>query len=116
MSRPTKVLLGITTLVPLAYICFLYVTLFLHISSLILGIPRRNIFLELYNSLFFVHFGMMLWLVLLMLIYVIHIARNRALKNEMKAVWVTAVCMGNVFAMPVYWYFHIWGKRQPIIL
>jgi hypothetical protein len=116
MNKPTKVLFAISTLLPLAYVCFLFVALFLHLSSLIVGIPRRNIFLELFQTLFFVHFGMMAWLAILTLVYVIHIARNPALTNEMKAVWVTAVGVGNVFAMPVYWYFHIWGKRVPRML
>ncbi len=116
MSKHTKVLLGIGTLLPLSYVCFFFVLLYLHASSLILRIPERSPFTGLFPGLLLVHFGMMLWLLILTIIYVIHIARNPALKNEMKAVWVTAVCVGNVFTMPFYWYFHIWGKRPLIMM
>ena len=112
MRKPTKLLLAFITLLPLAYVIFLFAALFLHIANLILGIPERNIFLELFHTLFIIHFGMMLSIVVLTIVYVVHIARNSSLKNEMKAVWVTAVCMGNVFAMPVYWYLQIWRKDQ----
>lgn len=110
MRKPTKLLLAFITLVPLAYVIFLFATLFFHITNLILGIPKRNVLMELFDTLLIIHFGMMLWIVVLTIVYVVHIARNSSLKNEMKAVWVTAVCMGNVFAMPVYWYLQIWRK------
>ena len=112
MRKPTKLLLAFITLLPLAYAIFLFTALFLHIANLIIGIPERNIFLELFDTLFILHLGMMLWIVVLTIVYVLHIARNSRLKNEMKAVWVAAVCMGNVFAMPVYWYLQIWRKAQ----
>ena len=108
--KTTKLLLALVTLVPLAYVLFLFVTIFLHVSSLLVGIPERNIFLELFETLFLFHLGMMLWIAVLTIVYAVHIARNEALKNEIKAVWVTAICFGNVLAMPIYWYLQIWKK------
>ena len=71
-------------------------------TSLIFGIPERNIFLEWFDTLFIMHLGTMLWIMVLMVFYVVHVVKNPVLKNEMKAIWAVVVFMGSVFALPVY--------------
>ena len=115
MNKPTKLLLGLATLWPLAYAVFLFVSLFLHFTSMLFGVPQRNIFVELFDHMFFVHLGTMLWIVALTVFYVVHVVKNPALKNDMKAVWAAAVAMGGVFAMPIYWYLFIWRTRKTAI-
>ena len=112
MNKPTKLLLGLATLLPLAYVIFLFVSLFIHFTSMIFRIPARDIFVEWFDPMFIVHLGAMLWIMVLTVIYMVHIAKNAVLKNEMKAIWVMAVFMVNIFAMPIYWYLYIWRRRK----
>jgi hypothetical protein len=112
MNKPTKLLLGIATIWPLAYAIFLFVSLFFHFTSMIFGIPKRNVFLELFDTMFIVHLGTMLWIMVLTVFYIVHVIKNPVLKNEMKAIWAAVVFMGSVFAMPVYWYLYVWRDRK----
>ena len=112
MNKPAKLLLGIATLLPLAYTIFLFISLFLHITSLIFGVPKRNIFLELFDTMFIVHLVTMLWIIVLTVFYIGPVVKNPVLKNEMKARWVVVVLMGSVFGIPVYWYLNIWRDRK----
>ena len=112
MNKPIGLLLGIATLWSLAYTVFLFVSLFLHFTSMVFGIPQRNIFLEFFDTMFIVHLGTMLWIIALTVFYIVHVVKNPVLKNEMKAIWVVAVLMGSVFAMPVYWYLHVWRDKK----
>ena len=114
MNTPTRLLVGTATFLPLAYSVFLFVSLFLHFTSMIFGVPQRNILLELFDIMFIVHLGTMLWIIVLTVFYIAHVVTNPVLKNEMKAIWVVAVFMSSVFAMAVYWYLHIWrAKKEP---
>ncbi|HYE74548.1 MAG TPA: hypothetical protein VEF04_14510 [Blastocatellia bacterium] len=112
MNKPIKLLLGIATLLPFAYVIFLFISLFLHFTSLIFRIPQGSIFVDWFDTMFIVHLGAMLWIMVLTVIYMVHIVKNPVLKNEMKAIWAVAVFMVNVFAMPFYWYLNIWRERR----
>lgn len=114
MNKAIKLLFGFATLLPLAYVIFLFISLFLHFTSLIFGIPERNIFVEWFNTLLVMHIGAMLWILILTVIYMVNIVKNPALKNELKAIWAVAVVIVNVFAMPVYWYLYIWRAEKEL--
>ena len=57
--------------------------------------------------------GMLLLLVTLS-VFIADVFKNNKVKKDLKAVWVIILLMGNLIAMPIYWYLYIWrdGKRK----
>jgi hypothetical protein len=45
--------------------------------------------------------------------FVSHIYRNDRLSDQQKSLWTTIVLLGNVFAIPFYWWLYIW--RGPTV-
>jgi len=62
-----------------------------------------------FNLIVPMHFLTMLVGILLMVIYIIMALRNEHLVGNAKLLWVLILFMGNMFAMPMYWYLYIWN-------
>ena len=44
----------------------------------------------------------------LLVVYIIDVFKNKKVKNDIKALWAIILILGNVIAMPIYWYLYIW--------
>jgi len=60
------------------------------------------------NIIFPLHFLTMIWIFVLVAIYIKHIFKTGVVPQEKKALWAVVIFMGNMVAMPVYWYLYIW--------
>ena len=99
-----KMILGVVTLVPLAY----FITLVGYIVRLLLS-PVDFTQSEYFPILVCVHVTVCLWSYSLDAYYVVHAVRNVSLKRQQKTKWVIILVVLNVFALPVYWYQYIWS-------
>jgi hypothetical protein len=112
MKKPTKILLGIATLWPLLYIIIFFAFMLSQAflisfrGDLSPGGPPTGFFI-----LFGLHLLTMLWIVALLIIYIINVFKNERVNKDKKALWAVVIFLGNMFAMPVYWYLYIW--REP---
>ena len=50
-------------------------------------------------------------LALTTLVYIAHILKNPALSERGKVAWSLANTVLGPFAMPLYWYLHVWRRR-----
>ena len=66
----------------------------------------------MFMALFAMHFATMLEIFALLVIYVIHLFKTAAMPQDRKALWAVVLFLGNMFAMPVYWYLYIWKPLQ----
>ena len=113
LSKSTKILLGLATLWPFIYMIFF----FAYIFSMILWAPRADAETEssafpvLFGILMVVHVFTMLWIVGLTIIYMVDVFKNERVEKDYKVLWAVVIFMGNMFAMPIYWYLYIW--REP---
>lgn len=114
MNKLTKLLLGFITIVPLLYTVFLFVGLAQAFYSMLTPGPSQGFLFRWFNSFFIIHLIMMLWNFAQIVFYMIHVAKNDALKNELKAIWAVLIFMGSVFVIPVYWYLNIWRERKEL--
>lgn len=105
-------MIGLASLWPLIYLCafiLFFVAMFL---SFAIGAdgprtePPKVILL-----IFPLHFLTMLWIFGLMVFYIYNIFQNERIDGEKKALWAVVIFLGNMIAMPVYWYLYIW--REP---
>lgn len=49
----------------------------------------------------------------LMVFYLVHLFRRSGLDSHQRVIWLVAIVFLNVWAMPFYWYFHIWLRAPP---
>lgn len=111
MKKSTKILLGLATLWP-----FIYMILFVaFVFSMILWAPSsegQKSGVPLSFAVFMVfHVLTMLWMVGLTIIYMVDVFRNERVEKDYKVLWAVVIFMGNMFAMPIYWYLYLW--REP---
>lgn len=110
MKKPTKILVGLATLWPVVYmfLFFLFIvsTVFFVLPSTTreVGPPAAFVVLTL------LHVLTMFVIMALMIIYIVDVFRNERVDKDKKVLWAVVLFMGNVIAMPVYWYLYIWKE------
>lgn len=63
--------------------------------------------------IFALHFLTMLEIFVLLVIYIVHVFKTDRVPQDKKALWAVVLFLGNMIAMPVYWYLYIWKERRP---
>lgn len=108
MKKPLKIFIGLASLWPVIYFCAFILFFVVTFLSFAVGAdePPEIIFLIIP-----LHFLTMLWIFGLIVFYIYNIFQNDRIDGEKKALWAVVIFLGNMIAMPVYWYFYIW--REP---
>ena len=113
MKKPTKILLGLASLWPLVYIVFFFIfvlsSFFFLSSSAGQGVGPPVSFMVI----FLLHLLTMLWIMALTVFYIVNVFRNERVDKDKKALWAVVLFMGNMIAMPIYWYLYIW--KEPAV-
>lgn len=108
-----KVLLGILSLWPVAYMVLFFLVIFS--TVLFLPEPGSSGPPPLIALIFPLHLLTMLVVVGLMVFYIVDVFKNKRIENDKKALWAIVLFMGNMLAMPVYWYLFIWKSAAPAV-
>jgi len=64
----------------------------------------------LFMLIFPLHILTMLWLMALTVFYMVNVFRNERVDKDQKVLWAVVLFMGNIIAMPIYWYLYIWKE------
>lgn len=112
VSRVWAVLIGLLTLWPFAWFAAFFVTVF----ALIAQVPRTPpgpgaqppALLAYFPLLFVAHGVTMLVCAGLLVFYIAHVFKNRTLAEDRRVLWTIIIFLGNIGAMPFYWYLHVW--------
>lgn len=114
MKTPTKLLLAAATLYPLAYM-FAFVAVWLFLLASAVGGHFPELFAKhphgpppWFLGLFAVHLLTMFWVLGLLIFYIQDVFKNPRLDEQKRVLWALVLFMGNMVAMPVYWYVYIW--------
>jgi hypothetical protein len=54
------------------------------------------------------HFLTMFEIAVLLVIYIRHVFKTDRVPQDKKSLWAVVLFLGNVVAMPIYWYLYIW--------
>jgi hypothetical protein len=113
MKKSTKILLALATLWPFVYMILFFVMIF----SMVMFMPTQSgeeseapTFILI---IFPLHLLTMLWIMALTVFYIVNVFRNDRVDKDKKALWAVVILLGNMIAMPVYWYLYIW--REPSV-
>src|SRR5262245_16588551 len=111
MSKGKAIALAVLTSWPIAYIVLFICTAFVMILSDGTGggqstmSPVERIILPL-------HFLTMLVMLALLVVYGSDVFKTDRISQDKKPLWVVVLFLGNVIAMPVYWYVYIWKASK----
>jgi len=110
MNKPLKILLGMATIWPAIYMVLFFVTAFSAIFS-----PGGAPTPFPIGSAGFIaaHLFTMLLSMGLMAFYIFRVVKSDRLDNTRKIIWTLLIFMAGAFAMPVFWYLHVW-REQPV--
>ena len=111
MSKSKALVLGGLTLWPIAYMVLFMCVMFTQV--VLMGFadkPPSGEMPTLIKIIFPLHFLTMIWVFVLVAIYIRHIFKTDAVPQDKKALWAVVIFLGNMVAMPVYWYLYIWKK------
>ena len=112
MQKSTKVLLGIATFWPIAYMVLFFV--FIFSAFWLLGGGGGDSGIQPAFALIFgLHLLTMLLIMALTVFYIVDIFKNNRVEKDKKALWAIVIFMGNAIAMPIYWYLYFW--KEPAV-
>jgi hypothetical protein len=63
--------------------------------------------------IFPLHFLTMLEIFALLAFYIVHVFKTDRVSQDKKALWAVVLFLGNMIAMPIYWYLYIWKEPTP---
>jgi len=106
-----KVTLGIVAFWPIIYLFFFVIYSFSQISKIYEATGEGMLPSESSFPIWLSFLGVVSILTALV-IYVIDVFKNNKVKKDLKAVWAIILFVGNVIAMPIYWYLYIWKDEK----
>lgn len=118
MKKPAKIFLGIATLWPIIYMFLFFIFIFSQVFtnfSTPESTAHQSSFPGEIKIIFGLHFFTMLWIFGLLAIYIINVFKNDRVTKDKKALWAVVLFLGNMFAMPIYWYLYIWREPKETI-
>ena len=112
MSKTIKLLLGLITLWPFAYMILFFITI---ISTILFtrGVGPETGPPPLIALILPLHILTMLVIMALTVFYMVNVFRNERVGKDLKVLWAVVLFLGNVIAMPIYWYLYIWKDGLP---
>lgn len=106
LSQPVKLIVGALTLLPFAYMVYFFV-------SMVSAVGTESGGLDNFDLMFRLHLGTMLLIFALMIFYIVYLFRTPRVPQDKKALWAVVLFMGNMIAMPVFWFLYVWRDSKP---
>jgi hypothetical protein len=107
MKKSIALIWGLLTLLPFAY--------FVYFISVVGGLEPAKSAAEAeaeFNSIFRLHMLNMLLILGLIISYIIYLFKTDRVAKDKKALWAVVLFMGNLLAMPIFWFLYVW---RPIL-
>jgi hypothetical protein len=112
LNRPVALLIGLITLAPWAYFVFLMVSVMPRLAAVPASGASAADFLVHFRIIWRLQVLMLLVFFGLMIVYIVHLFRSDRVPPDKKALWAVVLFLGNLFAMPFYWYSYMWPRRD----
>jgi hypothetical protein len=99
-STPTRLLVGALTLVPFCY--------FLYFAAWMSSLPNSfTTSPDIFDRLFRIHMIATTATMLLIAASLVYLFRTRRVPQAKKALWAVVLVLGNMIALPVFWYVYV---------
>jgi hypothetical protein len=107
LSQPFKVVIGALTLWPFLYILIFIGVAFVSVVGARESGPSTGFPIG-FALLFAAHFLTMLLMFGLVAFYVAFLFKTDRVPSDKKALWAVVLFLGNMIAMPVFFWFYVW--------
>src|SRR5687768_5537935 len=112
LNRPLALLVAVLTIAPWAYFVFFLSHFMPAFGTMSASSSPPDQFFQDFNLIFRLHLVMMALIVALMAVYIVHLFRTDRVPSDKKALWAVVLFLGNLLAMPVYWYLYMWPRSS----
>ncbi len=109
MKRVLALFWLLLTLAPIAYIFFF---VFFSFSMLATGAHSFQQTKEQFDFIFMLQMIAILGSWALVASYVVYLFRSSYVPQEKRALWAVVLFLGNMIAMPIFWYLYVWRPLQ----
>jgi hypothetical protein len=117
LSRSVKVAIGVLTAWPVLYI-FLFFGFIAASMIWMSWLPKEG---GAHSSglpvafllLFAAHFATILLMFGLIAFYIIYLVKTDRVPQDKKVLWAAVLFLGNMLAMPVFFYLYVWPEEWP---
>jgi hypothetical protein len=113
MSRGKAIALAVFTIWPIVYMVLFMGAMFWMVMSDFSGGGHSGRPPTLFLIIFPLRLLTMLEVFALLVICIVHVFKTDRVPQDQKALWAVVLFMGNVIAMPIYWYLYIWRAPEP---
>jgi hypothetical protein len=117
LSRPVKVVIGVLTAWPVLYIFLFFgfiVASMIWMSQLPKGGGADSSGPPIaFLLLFAAHFATILLMFGLIAFYIVYLFKTDRVPQDKKALWAAVLFLGNMMAMPVFFYLYVWPEEWP---
>jgi hypothetical protein len=118
MSRSSKLFIGILSFLPI----ILLVILFFMVLRLFPAFidwsnkgdnyePAPQEVFSLFGPLFIVGFGMGILSFGLLIFFIMHLIRNKAMDSTERIIWILVFLFAGIVGYPIYWYMRVWKNE-----
>jgi len=114
LNRPVAILVALLTLAPWGYFVFFFSYVMASFPTIPNAAEPPEQFLREFSTIFQLHMIVMALIVALMAFYMVHLFRSDRVPADKKALWAVVLFLGNLLAMPVYWYLYMWPKANEV--
>ena len=112
MQRRTKIVLGIVSVLPLAYM-FVFIAAMAGFVFIGFGESHNASAPLAFKIVMAVHLAVMAIMFALMIFYVVYLFRMTRQTEAQKILWALFLFIGNIIAFPVFFYLYIWREAEP---
>ncbi|MCE9556131.1 MAG: hypothetical protein K8T91_22510 [Planctomycetes bacterium] len=113
MSKGKAIVLAVFTAWPLLYVFMFFCLIFAIMVSGFSDANRQSGPPAIFWIIFPLHFFTMCEIAVLLVIYIRHVFKTDRVPQDKKALWAVVLFLGNMIAMPIYWYLYIWREERP---
>lgn len=112
ISRGAAVFIGFFTSLPILYLFYFFAVIIYMIFIHGKGLGGN---FQIHPALIIIpHLAMMLLIICLLIFYIIYLFKTERVPNDKKTLWAVVLFLGNIFAMPFFWYLYIWRKPNAL--
>jgi hypothetical protein len=111
MSRGKAITLAVFTAWPVVYVILFMCMMFGMVMPAFRGGRSSGPGLA-FGIIFPLHLLTMLEIFVLLAIYIVYLFRTNRVAQDKKALWAVVLFLGNMIAMPVFWYLYIWKEPE----
>jgi hypothetical protein len=109
MSKGKAVTLAVFTAWPFLYFILFFCMVFGMSFSDLSGGDSSGLPLA-FKIIFPLHLLTMLEMIILLVIYIVYLFKSDRVAQDKKVLWAVVLFLGNIIAMPIFWYLYIWKE------